>query len=215
MEGLSQPAKHRFSRLNEILLVAALVLTTGPSVWSHVVLDEPSGGQQFVVGDTVIIHWHDMIPHDKLNYDLHYSTNGFDGPWIPIALDLPVAGQYIYEEREYTWVLPDVTTVNAIVRVTQDNETVDYYGYSDSTFSIVPTDFACCLQSRGNVDGDSQDRIAITDITFLTSYLFGNGPQPACSYEADIDRSGSTNVVDLTFLTSYLFSDGPAPPDCW
>jgi len=75
----------------------------------------------------------------------------------------------------------------------------------------------CCI-TRGDADGDGS--INVGDPTYLTDYLFFEGPAPPCqdpdgSYpEGDADGDGSINVGDPTYLTDYLFFDGPAPPPC-
>lgn len=78
----------------------------------------------------------------------------------------------------------------------------------------------CCLGIRGNVNADPEDKVNISDVTFMTAYLFGipAGPAPACTEEgnANADPEEKVNISDVTFLTSYLFGipAGPAPPDC-
>lgn len=78
----------------------------------------------------------------------------------------------------------------------------------------------CCLNIRGNANGDPEDKVNISDVTFLTSYLFGipSGPAPSCTEEgnANGDPEEKVNISDVTFLTSYLFGipAGPAPPSC-
>jgi hypothetical protein len=72
----------------------------------------------------------------------------------------------------------------------------------------------CCNHDgiRGDADGNSS--INVADPTFLTDYIFFEGPAPPCFEEGDADGSGSINVADPTFLTDYIFFEGPAPPPC-
>lgn len=78
----------------------------------------------------------------------------------------------------------------------------------------------CCINIRGNANGDPDDKINISDVTFLTAYLFGipTGPAPACQEEgnANGDPDEKVNISDVTFLTAYLFGipAGPPPPSC-
>jgi len=76
----------------------------------------------------------------------------------------------------------------------------------------------CCLGVRGNVNGDSEEKINISDITYIVSYLFGtpSGPTPPCLEEGNVnaDSEGKVNISDLTYLVSYLYDNGPAPPSC-
>ncbi|TET96917.1 MAG: hypothetical protein E3J26_00645 [Candidatus Zixiibacteriota bacterium] len=65
---------------------------------------------------------------------------------------------------------------------------------------------------RGDADGSGS--INVGDPTYLTDYLFFDGPAPPCEEEGDVDGSGTINVGDPTYLTDYLFFDGPPPPPC-
>ena len=82
---------------------------------------------------------------------------------------------------------------------------------------------SCCNHDgiRGDADGD--DAINVNDPTYLTNWIFFEGPDPPCedpplgtsNYpEADANGSGSVNVDDPTYLTNYLFFEGPAPLPC-
>ncbi len=73
---------------------------------------------------------------------------------------------------------------------------------------------SCCLDLRGNTNGDVSDIIDLADLTYLVDYLFKSGASPPCPNEVDVDGSGFTDVGDLTYLVSYLFRGGPAPPPC-
>jgi hypothetical protein len=79
---------------------------------------------------------------------------------------------------------------------------------------------ACCVNRRGNANGDAEDKLSVADVTFLLSYLFGvpTGPAPACTEEANAngDALEKVNVTDVTFLLAYMFGlpSGPQPPLC-
>jgi len=74
----------------------------------------------------------------------------------------------------------------------------------------------CCLNRRGNTNGDANDATNIIDITFLVNYFFKQGPAPVCRQEANVngDAKESVNIVDLTFLVIYIFKGGAQPPLC-
>jgi len=78
----------------------------------------------------------------------------------------------------------------------------------------------CCVDFRGNANGDSEENINISDITYLVDYLFGIplGPRPPCMAEGNVngDIAGSVNISDITYLVDYLFGIplGPAPTAC-
>jgi hypothetical protein len=78
----------------------------------------------------------------------------------------------------------------------------------------------CCVAGRGNANGDPEDKVSISDATYLIDYMFGipSGPPPPCHDEGNIngDLDEKVNVSDVTFLLSYLFGipTGPPPPTC-
>jgi WD40 repeat protein len=77
-------------------------------------------------------------------------------------------------------------------------------------------DACCCRDLRGNANGDAQDKVNVSDATYLLQYLFGipSGPQPPCPKEgnANGDAGEKTNVSDVTHLLSYLFGIPSGPP---
>jgi hypothetical protein len=65
----------------------------------------------------------------------------------------------------------------------------------------------------GDIDGDGVGP-NVSDVTYLVSYLFNDGPAPPVMQAADVNGDGvGPNVSDLTYLIDYLFSSGPSP-DC-
>jgi len=93
-----------------------------------------------------------------------------------------------------------------------------YSDYSPTFAAYVTPD--CCIGSRGNVNGDPDEVLNMSDITYLVAYLFGipAGPAPTCMQEANIngDPDGSINISDMTYVIEYMFGSptGPAPPAC-
>lgn len=71
-----------------------------------------------------------------------------------------------------------------------------------------------CVGFRGNVNGDLNDDINISDMTYLIAHLFSGGPEPPYEEEADLNGDGLMNIADMTYLIAYLFSGGPPPADC-
>jgi hypothetical protein len=80
----------------------------------------------------------------------------------------------------------------------------------------------CCNGDgrRGNVDYlvGAGGEIDVGDLTFLTIFLFQDGPAPPCEEEGNVDgitgAGGATDIGDLTYMVSFLFQNGPAPPLC-
>jgi len=73
---------------------------------------------------------------------------------------------------------------------------------------------SCCLGYTGNVDGDINDAVNVSDLTYLVAYLFTSGPPHSCEAEANIDGNGGIDVSDMTCLVAYLFTSGSALPLC-
>jgi len=78
----------------------------------------------------------------------------------------------------------------------------------------------CCTGIRGNVNNDPNNIVNISDVTYLSSYLFGDpvGPAPVCVKEANVngDPFETVNISDFTYLVKFLFGipAGPEPPGC-
>ena len=93
-----------------------------------------------------------------------------------------------------------------------------YIRIDDSPFSLMNqvtrTIEGCCKGFRGNTNGDEQDQIDVSDVTFLVTYMFKHGPEPLCFEEADINGDGDINIADLTRLVDYAFKHGPEPVSC-
>jgi len=87
--------------------------------FAHVVLDNPLGGETFTSGQVVTIEWHIAIPHQQLNWDLLYSSDG-GSTWSPIQMDIPVS------QLTYQWLVPSGPTTQARISIIQDNEGMDY-----------------------------------------------------------------------------------------
>ena len=75
---------------------------------------------------------------------------------------------------------------------------------------------SCCIDDRGNVDGDVDDAVNVGDLSYLTDFLFNEGPEPLCLMEANVDGDDEEkiNVGDLSYLIDFLFNEGAAPPSC-
>ena len=77
----------------------------------------------------------------------------------------------------------------------------------------------CCVGIAGNVDGDDQEEITVSDLTCLVDWMFCMIEpwfccQPECEAEADINGDGQLDITDLTYFVDYLFLGGPAPMAC-
>ncbi|MCA8948099.1 MAG: hypothetical protein KDE27_01275 [Planctomycetes bacterium] len=123
---------HTSSRRSVFALSCALFFSTA-SALAHVALIAPNGGEVLPAGSVYTIRWQIVIPHTTLNWDLEYSISGPNGPWLPIALDLPA------NTTSYQWTVPNTPSDHVRVRVTQDNSGTDYIDISDNDLAIVPS----------------------------------------------------------------------------
>ncbi len=96
-----------------------------------------------------------------------------------------------------------------------------YWEHGDS-IQVPGSACTCCMgDMRGNVDGDPNDQIDISDLVYMLDFMFDGGPAPSCWAEADTDASGGdssgpwdVDISDLVVLADYMFSGGVAPWPC-
>jgi M6 family metalloprotease-like protein len=69
----------------------------------------------------------------------------------------------------------------------------------------------CCRNNTGNVDGDPDDIVDISDLSIMVDYLFNSGTLSSCAEENDVDKSGSVDIADLSTLVDFLFFSGSLP----
>ncbi|HOP06723.1 MAG TPA: C10 family peptidase [candidate division Zixibacteria bacterium] len=93
-----------------------------------------------------------------------------------------------------------------------------FYGskmdYQPEVVSGNVTCWSCCVGIRGNVDMDENNEISISDLIYLVSYMFDNGPEPECTLEADVNASDAIDIADLVYLVTYMFQSGDIPSLC-
>ena len=76
---------------------------------------------------------------------------------------------------------------------------------------------SCCTGIRGNLDGEPDELIDISDLVYMVDFMFNGGPAADCFEESDVDGNGSEpiDVADLVYLVDYMFNLGPEPPSCF
>ncbi|MFT5690123.1 MAG: hypothetical protein ACI8PQ_002974, partial [Planctomycetota bacterium] len=116
-------------------LAIALALFCVPT-FGHVGLDSPNGGESYCAGNDVTIQWTILISHTQNNWDLEYSTTGANGPFLPLATDLPPGATNVGSVHTYVWTVPDIDSSQMRIRVTMDNTGTDYNDTSLGDFSI-------------------------------------------------------------------------------
>ncbi len=73
----------------------------------------------------------------------------------------------------------------------------------------------CCVNNRGNANGDLNDVSNILDLNFTVNRIFRSGPAAICPKEADFDSDGTpSTILDLNLLVNKIFRNGPQPGSC-
>lgn len=62
---------------------------------------------------------------------------------------------------------------------------------------------------RGDANGD--ERVSISDASYVLKYLFMGGSPPGCLDAADVEDDGRVNITDSIRLLKYLFMRGSLP----
>jgi len=152
--------------------------------------------------ETVFFDWEDansINPDDTVKYVIYIGPE----PTFPGS---EIFKDSIFDISEIS-VLPDLFPLGKWEnwQVLATNR----YGLSRWSTSVFTTMFFL----RGDVNNDN--KLNISDITFLVSYLFGgsSSPEPVPKIAGDMNCDDKTNISDITFLVSYLFGDpsGPEP----
>ena len=108
-----------------IVFAFLMVGWTCMTLYAHVDLNYPEGGEIFHPGETVNIVWVETVSHSTFNWDLFYSVDG-GLTWIILKEDVAL------EARNHQWIVPDVSTVKAKIKVIQDNEGGAYESISQN-----------------------------------------------------------------------------------
>ncbi len=78
---------------------------------------------------------------------------------------------------------------------------------TSATFTVTYVEFVC-----GDINGDGQEVIDISDLVWLVDYMFNEGPEPPQMLAADMNASGGIiDIADLVYLVDHMFNGGPGP----
>ena len=175
------------SNLSSVKKVADIIVN--PNTVTH---------NSYVKGDHLFIaHYVDGLrvwnvkdptdPYEVAFYDTHLQTptSSFEGAW----------GVYPYFESGKV-IVSDVQTGLYVFNTSLPGE-------------------ICCVGNRGDIDGDGDPTITVTDMTYLIDFIFRGGPAPACEDESDVNADNiMATITDLTFVIDRIFRGGPAPSSC-
>ena len=79
-----------------------------------------------------------------------------------------------------------------------------------TTVGTAGIDIEGLINMRGDANNDQS--VNISDLIFLSEYLFSGGDEPPCMNQADVNDDGTVNVSDPIYLNNWLFSAGSPPP---
>ena len=71
------------------------------------------------------------------------------------------------------------------------------------------TDCSWCCNLAG--DCDNSGGVDVSDLVYLTDYMWTVGPPPPCYAEGNCDGSGQIDISDLVMLVDYMYTGGPEP----
>ncbi|NOZ40425.1 MAG: hypothetical protein GXP24_09390 [Planctomycetes bacterium] len=152
---------------------------------AHVALNSPNGGEALLGGAEFTIEWRVAIEHNQIDWDLWYSTESDEGPWLEIAVDLAKGNTAADSVHTFDWNIPNVDVPAAWVRVRQDNAGQDYFGISETSFSIAAMLGGADFTGDGSVD-------AADLAAWNLGYGATSGAEPVngdADLDADVDGS--------------------------
>ncbi len=117
--------------------ILACCLAAATPLAAHINLVGPNGGEVLMAGEEVSVNWEIQVQHDLQNWDVWYSTSGANGPWIPIATDLPPGDPTSGSQHTFEWTVPADPSALIRLRVRQDNSGMDYLDVSDNDLAIL------------------------------------------------------------------------------
>ncbi|MEA2030975.1 MAG: M14 family zinc carboxypeptidase [candidate division Zixibacteria bacterium] len=178
--------------------------------------------------------------YDPYNQNVGNGITGASGGWVEAKFDLSdyegktvllrlayYTDSWTYEEGVY---IDDFENIDMFASETEiapsiadtsydfvDKVAGDYYYRVAATDSDAQesrmSDLFHVNVEQGYIVGDANGSggINVSDVTYLVSYLFLEGPAPDPIASGDANCSGEVNISDVTFLVSYLFQEGPEP----
>jgi hypothetical protein len=60
-------------------------------------------------------------------------------------------------------------------------------------------------------DANSDGKIDVVDVFYITGFLFAGGPAPVTVCAGDANGDGVIDLRDVFFLVDFLFANGPVP----
>jgi len=114
----------------KLLLSNILFFLLCNSIIGHVLLNYPEGNEVFIAGEEITIEWEVLVYHGPGSFELFYSDNGgLEWKKIVDGIDNSILA--------YNWIIPNIETTNAKIKVIQVNTDTIYEHYTkDFTISL-------------------------------------------------------------------------------
>lgn len=197
--GSFHPGCHTIMEFQPDQKVGFVVLTNGSSLTGREDISTAIAGFAKDHDFDSVIAGFDNCPD---TYNPSQSDADFDGKgdFCDSCTDTDGDG---YGDPGFAATMCDIDNCPDDVNPSQDDQNNDGVG-----------DACCCVNFRGNINGDQSDMIDISDLTTLVSFMFQSGPTPPCPHETDVNGDTSIDISDLTTLVSFMFSEGAQPNAC-
>ena len=187
---------------------AFLCLTLLPqSSQAHTQLISPNGGELLIGQQLFPMEWIVSVEHPLDHWDLWYSVDSDQGPWLDIARNIPAGDPTQGSQHFFDWTVPNIAASQAWVRVRMVTPDVDYYDVSDGPFSIqsvVTCDFsgngACGLEDLNALLDQGPIAPGVTVVSGVNDQF-------------DLDRNGRLDLADRDrWLQLAAIDQGLATP---
>lgn len=86
---------------------------------------------------------------------------------------------------------------------------------SDFSKEVLISNLIPLYQSHLSGDANSDRVVSISDVVFLSNYIFHEGAEPNPSASGDPNEDGVIDIEDIAYLMNYLYQKGPAPLRGW
>lgn len=86
---------------------------------------------------------------------------------------------------------------------------------SDVAKKVLVSNLLPLYQTHVSGDANGDGMVTISDVVFLSNYLFYNGPEPYPSAAGDPNEDCLIDTQDMIYLIQYLFHGGPTPLRGW
>jgi hypothetical protein len=161
--------------------------STPSSSWIHPLW--PCGGEAIVAGSVRFLDWTAAVADaGPTSMTIELSRSGPDGPWSPIAEDVPDNGRY-------QWLVPATlpSSTNCYLRYTLSTSAGAVCAVTPQAFSITGG-----AAVPGDIDGDGD--VDLADLAILLAAYDTCAGDPFFNPAADLDDSGCVDLADLAIL---------------